>query len=276
MAIAFVDTGYYLALLNRRDALASRALEIDRRRTDISFATSDSVLTRCPRADALVHPRSAGVGATAIVTLVVTAPRAGTFTNCARVGASTADPSAANNVGSSTVQIGGRVDLAITKAASAGTFVRGKPLSFTIVVRNTGPDDVAGAQIRDLLPAATERRRMEMLCGAARTMCGATGMGSIRQTAASLRRQHHLPRHRRRHGERHNGDREPRHGLGSGRRRRHQCIEQCGHCPGAARSRPAQARGHGHAAFGHGRLGCARAVRDRDEECRAPAWPAPS
>lgn len=45
MAIAFADTGYYLALLNRRDALASRALAFDRTRTDVAFVTSDSVLT---------------------------------------------------------------------------------------------------------------------------------------------------------------------------------------------------------------------------------------
>ena len=84
-------------------------------------------------------------GASSTVTLVVVAAHGGSIANTARVGSGTDDPDPADNVGSATLLLAGSVDLAISKTASAATFVPGKPLSFTIVVRNSGPDDVTGA-----------------------------------------------------------------------------------------------------------------------------------
>ena len=120
-------------------------------------------------------------GATATVTLVVTAARGGTITNSAGVTSSTGDPNAANNASSTTLPVAGRVDLAVSKSVSAPTFVPGKPLAFTIVVRNTGPDDVVGAQIRDLVPAALNG--FEWTCSAVLGQCtDLAGSGSIVQT----------------------------------------------------------------------------------------------
>ncbi len=121
-------------------------------------------------------------GATATVTLLVTAERGGSITNTARVSSSTGDPNPANNTSSVTLSIAGSVDLAISKTASAATFVPGKPLSFTIVVRNSGPDDVTGARIRDLLPRAMNG--FTWTCSAVQGRCAdPAGMGSIVQTA---------------------------------------------------------------------------------------------
>ena len=177
--------GFTLTVHNEGPDPAADVVLIDTLPSELVFvsATGDGWACAAPAPTLTCTRAQLASGATAIVTLVVTAPRAGTFTNSARVGASTADPSAANNIGSSNVQVGERVDLAITKAASAGTFVRGKPLSFTIVVRNTGPDAVAGAEIRDLLPAALTD--VEWRCSAVLAQCAdAAGVGSIRQTVS--------------------------------------------------------------------------------------------
>jgi uncharacterized repeat protein (TIGR01451 family) len=121
------------------------------------------------------------LGATSTVTLVVTTAAGGTIANTAGVSASTNDPTAANDVASATVSVTSRIDLAVSKVASALTFVPGKPLAFTIVVRNTGPDDVAGALVRDVVPAALNG--FAWACAAVLAQCGdLAGSGSILQT----------------------------------------------------------------------------------------------
>ncbi len=79
------------------------------------------------------------------------------------------------------MRIAPRIDLAVSKSASTPTFVPGKPLAFTIVVTNSGPDDVVGAEIRDLLPAALSG--FDWTCSAVLGRCAdLAGTGSIVQT----------------------------------------------------------------------------------------------
>jgi conserved repeat domain len=103
------------------------------------------------------------------------------ITNSAIVTSTTADPNAANGVASAAVQIASGVDLMVTKTASSTTFTPGKRLTFTIVVGNTGSDDVVGAQVRDLVPAALNG--FDWTCSAVLGQCAdLAGVGSIVQT----------------------------------------------------------------------------------------------
>jgi uncharacterized repeat protein (TIGR01451 family) len=82
---------------------------------------------------------------------------------------------------SATLPLAGGVDLAVSKTASGRTFVSGKPLAFTIVVSNTGSDDVAGARVSDLVPAALSG--FTWTCSAVLGQCAdRAGAGSIVQT----------------------------------------------------------------------------------------------
>jgi uncharacterized repeat protein (TIGR01451 family) len=45
-------------------------------------------------------------------------------------------------------------DLAIIKTDSAATYTAGNPITYTIVVSNSGPSNAVGASVADTIPAA--------------------------------------------------------------------------------------------------------------------------
>ncbi len=119
------------------------------------------------------------VGAASPITLVATALRGGIeVTNSASVAATTSDPVPANNTSTVTSRIAAQVDLGVVKTASSPTYLPGKALTFTIVVRNVGLDAVAGANVRDLLPPAL--RGFRWSCSAVGGTCSRlSGTGDI-------------------------------------------------------------------------------------------------
>ncbi|MFN8168623.1 MAG: hypothetical protein U0S36_07540 [Candidatus Nanopelagicales bacterium] len=93
-------------------------------------------------------------GATApAITVVVTAPaRGATLVNRASVTATTADPVPANNDASATTQVAGSADLSLVKSGPANV-ITGDRVSYSLVVRNDGPDDAVAVEVVDTLPA---------------------------------------------------------------------------------------------------------------------------
>ena len=79
----------------------------------------------------------------------------GTMTNAASVvaAAGTVDLDLANNDGVDTAAVVARADLTVTKA-HLGDLVPGRPVTWTIRVRNNGPSVVSAAEINDVLPGA--------------------------------------------------------------------------------------------------------------------------
>ena len=120
-------------------------------------------------------------GASSTVRIVGTANHGGdAIVNAASISSATADPSAANNTATATIDVAGRADLAITKTASSATYVPGRVLSYTINVTNRGPDDVTGARVRDIVPAQLEG--FSWTCSAVSGRCGSfSGRGAIDQ-----------------------------------------------------------------------------------------------
>ena len=88
----------------------------------------------------------------AIVVQVALAAPVGPSSNTATV-TSTADPNAGNNSSTAVTQIGAALaDLSITKTPAAGPYGTGLPLTYTLVVTNSGPNAGSGVVVTDILP----------------------------------------------------------------------------------------------------------------------------
>ena len=98
---------------------------------------------------------AAGASAGVAITVQV-APGALTgtiLTNNAAVQSNTPDPTLGNNQAQAAVIVAAAADLRLEKTASAGPYVAGGNVTFTLVASNFGPSAVANAQVTDVLPA---------------------------------------------------------------------------------------------------------------------------
>ncbi len=122
---------------------------------------------------------SIAVGTAAPITVLARAVRGGLdVTNAASVIATTDDPVAANNTASVTSRVQARADLAVVKSASSATYLPGQAITFTVTVRNTGPDPVVGARVQDFVPAAISGFRWS--CSAVGGACARfSGRGAV-------------------------------------------------------------------------------------------------
>ncbi len=99
-----------------------------------------------------------GVGATLQINALVSGDAAGqTIINTATGNSDTADPNSANNVGTVSLNVQTpeppkQADLAVTKTADDNTPDENQNITFTISVRNNGPDNATAITLSDLLP----------------------------------------------------------------------------------------------------------------------------
>ncbi len=122
---------------------------------------------------------SVAAGVASPITVVARARRGGAdVTNAVSVVAATSDPVPGNNTAAVTSRIEARADLSVVKTVSSPTYLPGQPITFTITVRNAGPDPVAGARLRDVLPASL--RGFRWSCSAVGGACSRlAGTGEI-------------------------------------------------------------------------------------------------
>jgi uncharacterized repeat protein (TIGR01451 family) len=94
-------------------------------------------------------------GATATVTITATVDQATLLdvTNRATVISDTDDTDPANNAAAVTSVVTPRADVAITKVLDTNPVVAGSPVSWTILVANTGPSQAVGVQVTDTPPS---------------------------------------------------------------------------------------------------------------------------
>jgi uncharacterized repeat protein (TIGR01451 family) len=90
-------------------------------------------------------------GDSVMFTITLQAPTLGSVSNTARATTTTAESSAANNLGSVTTTVGAVADLAVTKTGPAAVSA-GQTFVDTVKVRNLGPSDAIGVQVFDSLP----------------------------------------------------------------------------------------------------------------------------
>ena len=91
-------------------------------------------------------------GARATVTVVVTATRAGTFSNLAAVSANEPDPNPDNNVDTESASAIGDADLQIVKQSTPNPVQPGGTLRYRMAIRNNGPAEATNVLVEDRLP----------------------------------------------------------------------------------------------------------------------------
>jgi uncharacterized repeat protein (TIGR01451 family) len=98
----------------------------------------------------------AGAIATFTVSGVVPSNVSGTLTNSATVAppAGTTDPTPGNNSATDNSTSSSQADLVISKSSTPNPYIPGAPLTYTVIVTNTGPSDVTSTRVQDTLPAA--------------------------------------------------------------------------------------------------------------------------
>ncbi len=89
-------------------------------------------------------------GASETITVTATVDAAGVFTNSATVSADEADPDGSNNSSQTSHNAGASADVTISKSLNtAGPFVSGQTVEYTIAVSNNGPDTANNVVISD-------------------------------------------------------------------------------------------------------------------------------
>jgi len=117
-------------------------------------------------------------GASASFTLTVHVNGAGSISNTATISATSSDPNPGNNTSSASTTAS-FVDLAIAKSISAGPYVVGTPVTFTLTVTNNGTLAATNVVVTDPLPGG--------MSATATTPPGAcTGTTTVTCTAATL------------------------------------------------------------------------------------------
>lgn len=116
------------------------------------------------------------VASTLTVVLQAVAGTAGAVINTATIAppVGTTDTNPGNNSGTVVINIGPQADLSITKSATPTVIVYDQTTTFTLTVRNTGPNTANNATVRDILPGG--------LFGM--TFLSATGFGGGTLTAS--------------------------------------------------------------------------------------------
>ena len=123
-----------------------------------------------------------GASVTFTVSATIATSATGTLTNTAIVtpAAGATDPNPANNSASDTDTLLPQADLSITKTDGAAVEVPGTPVTYTIVVANSGPSDVVGASVVDAFAANLSNATWS--CVAVGGSCPAAGVGNINTT----------------------------------------------------------------------------------------------
>jgi len=174
---------YTLTATNNGPDTAQSVTMTDTLPTTITYVSASGSGWTCSAASNVVTCTrdSLASGAAAIVTVVGTANHGGTsVVNAGSVTSKTPDPSSTNNTATVTVDVTAKADLVMTKTVSGPTYVPGGKLAFTVTVTNKGPDDVAGARVRDVVPAQLDH--VSWTCSAVGGSCGSfSGTGSLDQ-----------------------------------------------------------------------------------------------
>ncbi len=101
--------------------------------------------------------------------------------NTAAVSSADVDPNPADNSATASTTVVYDADLGVTKTDGVAQTSPGLPLTYTIVVTNHGPSDVAGATVTDNLPATLTGATWACAAGSGAS-CTASGSGGINDT----------------------------------------------------------------------------------------------
>ena len=93
-----------------------------------------------------------GAGLTLLLRGLVSAQASGVLVNTAEVESTTPDPNPANNIATLLLPVGASANLSLTKTASPSPAVPGETLTYTLTIRNAGPNPALDTCVLDELP----------------------------------------------------------------------------------------------------------------------------
>jgi uncharacterized repeat protein (TIGR01451 family) len=171
---------YTLTVTNNGLASATNVLVVDDLPAGVTIvsATSDvGTVTQTANASGEVEVAIAtlNAAATATITIVVGVPAAalaGTITNSATVTGDGVDTNLTNNSASVDVEVTRQAVLTLTKTDTPDPAVVGGPLTYTIVVTNTGPSTATNVVVSDALPAGLTFNSVNSTAGTASEASG--------------------------------------------------------------------------------------------------------
>jgi uncharacterized repeat protein (TIGR01451 family) len=145
---------YTMTVTNNGPADATNVVVTDPLLSGVNFDSVTASQGSCAinGSDITCYLGGLGVGASATISLVLTPTHAQTVVNTAAVRADQEDPAPGNNSSSATTTVLPTSDLSVTKSGSPDPVVNGQPLTYTIVVTNSGPDPAPSPTLTDFLP----------------------------------------------------------------------------------------------------------------------------
>ncbi|WP_458170484.1 COG1361 S-layer family protein [Kribbella sp. WER1] len=150
---------YTLTVTNNGPSAAQSVKVTDPVPSPLQYVSAKSSAGTCTEASGTVTCAVGTVapGDTVTVTVVADVP-SGTepndVKNTATVSSPTPDPVTGNNTATHTITTGTQANITITKTASPDPVVAGKPITYKLTVRNTGPSDAQGIRVVDDVPDA--------------------------------------------------------------------------------------------------------------------------
>ena len=154
---AGTDLTYTLTVTNDGPSDAVNVVTTDLLPAEVDFVSATPTQGTCGEAGGTVtcDLGDLGDGATATVTIVVSAGTDGAITNIAGVTSDTTDPDTSNDSDSEGTTVSASADLSISKSDDADPVIAGTDLTYTLVVTNDGPSDATNVVVTDPLPAGT-------------------------------------------------------------------------------------------------------------------------
>ncbi len=169
-AVAGTTISYMLAVTNAGPSTAANVSLADPTPTGLTFVSADAPCASGFPCNLGNMASGAGISVTAIY--AIPANLGGVVTNIATVSSPT-DSTPANNSSAVDTTIAAVADLAVVKTGPA-TITAGAPISYSVVVSNAGPSDVAGAPFADNVPAGITN--VSASCG---TPTGGASCGAV-------------------------------------------------------------------------------------------------
>jgi uncharacterized repeat protein (TIGR01451 family) len=147
------DFRYTLIVTNAGPSTARAATVTDSLPAGVGLRSAATSRGSCGQSDPIVcRLGDIAPGATATITLDVTATDAGRPENSAIVESPTEDPDPTNNSDRTAVTTDRLADLAITKSASTSVVADGEAFDYTLKVVNHGPSRAIGTVVTDTVP----------------------------------------------------------------------------------------------------------------------------